>query len=156
MLSTKQINESIRKKMLNGIKIPHTTSYPVIRQESGKYYLAAFAFFFTYKDVKEKTFKRPTLWTIADIETGKIIHTRTTKYAEFSDASYNKKYSILPNPEHDPSEQYYEEAFALLDSVRENIVKSNEFQQNKYRRYLDMILAITPDDYERFYEDLSI
>lgn len=156
MLKTSEIDKSIRKNILNGIKIPHVTSYPVIHQENGNYYLAAFVFFFNRKDVETKTFNRPTLWAIANIENGKIIETRQTKDNDFSDAPYDKKYSITPSPEYDTSEQYYRDIFTMLDSIRKSIIKNNELHQDEYQSYLNLLLAKTPKNYRRFYEELSI
>ena len=42
MRNTRDISLEIQMLILNGAKIPHSTSQPVIYQEKGKYYLAIF------------------------------------------------------------------------------------------------------------------
>ena len=41
---------NIQNSILNGVKIPHSTSQPLIFGENGKYYLAVFVFFLTDKE----------------------------------------------------------------------------------------------------------
>ena len=155
MITSREINDKLQKAVLNGSKTPHSTSYPVIRNESGKYYLACFVFFFTKEDIAVGKVNRPEVWAIADIETGEIIEERQARDNDFSDASYDIKYDIHGNSQYDTSRQYYEKAFAILDCVREKIISTGIFCKNEYRNYLDMILANIPDEYKRFYANLS-
>ena len=90
------------------------------------------------------------MWAVADIETGKIIETRQTKNKEFSDASYKVKYNVRADA------QYYEKAFAILDSCRNEIINTDRFNPEEYKHYLDMIVANIPKEYQRFYFDLSV
>jgi len=92
MECAKVVNSNIQSKVLNGSKTPHSTSYPVIYKENGKYYLAVFVFFYSREDIEAGAVERPTMWALADIETGEIIEERLTKDKEFSDASYDVNY----------------------------------------------------------------
>lgn len=156
MRNTRDISLEIQMLILNGAKIPHSTSQPVIYQEKGKYYLAIFVFFYTKEDIETGTIERPSAWAIADIETGKIIEERQTKEIDFSDASYDKKYNIHADAQCDTSKKYYDEAFAILDSCRSKIINTGKFYPNEYKFYLDKIIANIPKEYQRFYQDLSI
>ena len=156
MLNATSINKFLNNNILAGTKIPHSTSYPVIRQENNKYYLAVFVFFFTRDDIETGKVDRPTVWAIADIDTGEMIEERQTQDKEFSNAPYDVKYDVHSDGQHDTSEQYYEEALSLLDIVRDNIIKSDIFNSEVYAEYMKMILASIPDEYKRFYNDLSI
>lgn len=156
MINSYDINLYIQKNILNGAKTPHSTSHPVIYQENGKYYLAVFIFFYSHEDMKVGEVKRPTMWAIADIETGKIIEERLTKDKDFSDASYDKKYSVRVDAQYDTSKKYYDEAFAILDSCRNKIISTGKFYSNEYKFYLNKIIANIPKEYQRFYQDLSV
>lgn len=143
-------------EILGGEKIPHSTSYPVVYCENGKYYLASFVFFFTREDIEAGKVDRPTVWAIADIETGEIIEKRQTKDNDFSDAPYDKKYNIRPDGKYDTSREYYDKAFLILDSARKKIINGEVFPEEEYKRYLKAILANVPKEYQRFYTDLSV
>lgn len=156
MRNTRDISLEIQMLILNGAKIPHSTSQPVIYQEKGKYYLAIFVFFYTKEDIETETVERPSVWAIADIETGEIIEERQTKEFDFSDASYDVKYNVRSDTQYDTSKKYYDDAFAILDSVREKIISTGKLYKLEYKYYLDKILANIPKDYQRFYTDLSV
>lgn len=156
MVSTKQANKNIQNSILRGVKTPHSISYPVIHKENGKYYLAVFTFFFSKKDIEKGAVERPTMWTIADIETGEIIEERLAKEKEFSDASYDVKYSVRADTQYDTSKKYYDETFAILDSCRRKIISTGKYSPQEYKLYLDKIIANAPKEYQRFYRDLSV
>lgn len=156
MLSSSEINILIQKNIMSAIKVPHSTSYPVIYQEAGKYYLAVFVFFYTREDIESAKVERPKMWVLIDIETGKIIEERLTKDYEFSDASYDIKYNVRADGQYDTSRKYYDEAFVILDSCRSKIIINGKFYAGEYKYYLDKIVANIPKEYQRFYYDLSI
>ena len=149
-------NDILAREILGGRKMPHSTSHPVIYLDGGKYYLAVFVFFYTKNDIENGTVDRPTVWAIADIETGSIIKEYETKEKDFSDASYGVKYNVHADGEYDTSKEYYDRAFTILDSVRSKIISDGKFYKEEYQYYLNMILANIPKEYQRFYTDLSI
>lgn len=156
MINSGFINGKIQKDILDGAKTPHSTSYPVIVFEKSKYYLAVFTFFFSREDIENGTVERPSMWAIADIETGGIIEERQTKENDFSDASYDIKYNVRADAQYDTSKEYYDEAFLILDSVRDKIINMGKLYKEEYQFYLDKILANIPQEYQRFYTDLSV
>lgn len=156
MQSSEVINGILQKSVIDGKKIPHSTSYPVIIKENGKYYLATFTFFYSREDIEAGMVERPTMWAIADIETGKIIEERLTKDKDFSDASYDIKYNVRADGVYDTSKKYYDEAFAILDSCRSKIINTGKLYLGEYKFYLDRIVANIPKEYQRFYRDLSV
>lgn len=156
MVSAKQANTNIQNNVLNGAKTPHSTSYPVIIKENGKFYLAVFTFFYSREDIEDGMVERPTMWAIADIETGAIIEERLTKDKDFSDASYDIKYNVRADGQYDTSKKYYDDAFAILDSCRSKIINTGKFCPGEYKFYLDKIVANIPKEYQRFYYDLSV
>ena len=156
MLTINEINSKIQKNVLNGTKIPHSTSYPVLYFENGKYYFAAFIFFYSREDIETGSVERPTMWVIADIETGEIIKERLTKDKDFSNAPYDVKYNIHADASYDTSKEYYDKAFTILDLCRSKIIENGRFYLKEYRFYLDKIIANIPKEYQRFYYDLSV
>ena len=151
-----QINEKVYKGILNGIKVPHSTSQPVLYLDNGTYYLAYFSFFFTKEDIEAGAVDRPTMWAIADIKTGEIVKEFETKERDFSDAPYDVKYNVRSDAQYDTSKEYYEKAFEILDSVRDKLINTGKLYRAEYQFYLDRILANIPKDYQRFYTDLSV
>ena len=156
MKNSVEVNGLIQKNILSGTKTPHSTSYPVVFKEGKKYYLAVFVFFFSKENIEAGAVDRPTLWAIADIETGEIIEERDTKKFEFSDAGYDVKYNIRADRQYDTSKKYYDDAFAILDSVRNKLITTGKLYRAEYQFYLDRIIANIPKEYQRFYRDLSV
>ena len=156
MLSSKQINTNIQKTVLNHVKTPHSVSRPVICKENNNYYLASFIFFFTKEDIEQGRVKRPTMWALFDLVTGDLIEERHTNEIDFSNASYDVTYNIRKNTHHRLSRDYYDKAFDILDSCRRKLIYENKFDEQEYREYLAAIMIDAPDEYKRFYNDLSI
>ena len=156
MVSSKKANSNIQKSILDGTKIPHGVSQPVVLQKDQKYFLAVFVFFYNREEIEVGMIERPTMWAIADIENGEIIKEYETKEKDFSDASYDVKYNVRTDGEYDTSKEYYDKAFTILDSVRSKIIKDGKFYKGEYQYYLNMILANIPKEYQRFYTDLSV
>lgn len=156
MISAKQVNANIQNNVLSRVKTPHSTSYPVIIEENGHFYLAAFIFLYSRKDIEEGMVERPTIWVVANIETGEIIEERHTLDNDFSDASYEVKYNIRSDKKYDTSKEYYNNAFSILDSCRKRVLEYGELERDEYGEYLHLIVANIPEEYQRFYYDLSI
>lgn len=156
MIHSYDINSYIQKNILKGAKTPHSTSYPVLYSENEKFYLAVFVFFYSREDIEADAVERPTMWAIADVETGEIIEERLTKDKDFSDASYDIKYSVRADARYDTSKKYYDEAFAILDSCRSKIINTRKFYPSEYKFYLEKIIANIPKEYQRFYQNLSV
>lgn len=157
--NTEHIVSKVSKNILNGIKIPHKISQPVIykaHKNSSIYYLAFFAFFYNDEEIKAGIIERPTVWAKVDVITGDIIEEYETKDIEFSDASYDIKYNVRTNDQYDTSKKYYEDTFSMLDDVRYKLINENKFDMEKYSLYLEKIIANIPKEYKRFYTDLSV
>lgn len=156
MIGSREVNLKIQRDILGGVKIPHSTSHTVIYREGDNYYLAVFVFYYTKEDIAAGKVNRPTTWAILDMEYGSIIEERQTKDQDFSDAGYDVKYDVRADGQYDTSRQYYEEAFAILDSVRNKIINEGKLYRSEYQFYLNKILANIPKEYQRFYTDLSV
>ena len=155
MIKTSEVNKLIQQNILNGTKTPQSTSQPVIYKENDKYYLAVFVFFFNREDIQAGAVDRPTVWAMADIETGEIICEYSTKDKDFSDAPYNIKYNVHADAKYDTSKEYYEKAFIILDSVREKIISTGELYLLEYKTYLEKILANIPIEIHNNTDDVG-
>lgn len=156
MISSYEINSYMQKNILDGAKTPHSTSYPVLYSENDNFFIAVFVFFYSREDIEAGIVERPTMWAIADIETGEIIEERDSKKIDFSDASYDVKYNVRADGQYDTSKKYYDEAFVILDSVRSKLISTGKLYRAEYQYYLDKIIANIPKEYQRFYRDLSV
>lgn len=155
-LTAAEINRKLQQTVLNNLKVPHGMSQPVLRYQDRKYYLAVFVFFYNSDDIKSGMVRRPCMWVLADLATGDIVKRFDTRDdLEFSDAPYDIKYNIRSDTKYDTSKEYYDKAFRLLDSVRIGLLTGKEFSKEMYNDYLEKIVANIPDEYKRFYRDLS-
>ena len=126
MVKSIELNKNFQYNALDGKKLPHSISQPVIHYENGKYYISAFVFFYNKEDIQSGMVNRPTLWIIADINTGEIIERRNTNDIDFSDAPYNIKYNIQMTEKCDTSKTYYEETVMEVRSSNLQIDSQNE------------------------------
>lgn len=154
-IHSKAAYEIIQKTILDGVKTPHRVSHPVLRKTETGYALAVFLFFFTKDNIQNGQVGRPSLWALADIETGGIISRHECKENDYSFAQFDEVYNIRADGKYDTSPQYYAKAFELLDSVRTGIIESGAFDKVSYEEYLKMILNNIPKDYQRFFLELS-
>lgn len=155
MIISQGISLLLEEKLFTDKDTAHYLSYPVIRKEKEKYYMAVFYVFLTMKEAESGKVGRPLNWAILDIESGNVVEKRKTGNNEFCDAPKNKKYNVIsehacPNPV-----EYYNTAFDILDAVRVKIIESNEFNSVLYQKYLEMILEYTSNDFKQFYTGLS-
>ena len=158
MVSAKAIDDRIKKTIIKGLSEKYLISHPVIRYEDSKFWIASFVLVYDTDWTKTKVSDRPKYYMLADIENGDVISTRKCGKRDFSTASFNKKYSLdMSGVEKNNSDEYYEEAFKLLDEARQAIQETGnpEHYMKPYNKYLKMILANIPKGYRRFYEELS-
>ena len=149
------ISKNIKENYLKGMKA-HSVSYPVIRYEDGKLYLAVYAFYYDKQDITvDKKIVRPKNYALLNIDTGIIEETYDCRRHDFTTGDFNKKYDISDTISK-PSEKELEEAFAHLDKARELIKDSNPVFQKEYDEYMKVVMAQTPKEYQRFYRDLSV
>ena len=160
-----QINKRVKKELLSKIKEPHLISYPVIYLDGDEYYLAVFITLYKEGELKEGYLGRPTKWSFFDIDSGVLdkisykigeLEVLDTNKKEFSSGLYNMKYNIKSDEEYDRSKEYYEEAFKILDRCKESIINEGKIDLAEYRKYLAKILKNVPENYRRFYLELSI
>jgi molecular chaperone GrpE (heat shock protein) len=151
---TLDVFNKLQKNILNGVKTPHRISHPVLRRTDTGYALAVFVFFYDSNHIESGVLPRPTKWALADLETGDIIAKYECKEHDFSLASYEELYNVRSNIK-DATPEYYEKAFSLLDKVRSELIEIKKLNLEDYDLYLSMITQKIPDEYQRFFFDLS-
>ena len=156
IIPIEEIADKVQRDILEGNKIPHSTSRLVIRKKGKELVFAVFVFFFSKEDIENGMVDRPTLWAEIDMRTGVISSRYDTHNNDFSSASYEEKYNVRTDKKYDTSRDYYKKALELLDKVRLTYIESARFLEREYREYMDMILANIPENYRQFYTDLSI
>ena len=155
-LPSEEVNQLLLDAVARHIKVPHSTSYPVIRRTAKGLCFAAYTFFYTKDEIQAGQVRRPLSWITADLISGSPLAMYDCKKLDFSDADFETRYDIHAQGSYDRSEAYYGQAFAILDSVRRRIFEEKKFYDVEYRAYLNRILANIPSAYRRFYEELSI
>jgi hypothetical protein len=152
MIASKELNNRIQTNILGERNIKHSTSYPVIYKEKNEYYLAVFVFL-------QNNMSKPSIWAIIDFETGEILARRDCKNINFSDIDYDTRCAEnvdIQFNKYNVHEDYYNNAFSILDTVRNNWINNGKFYKNDYRQYLYKIISNTPTKYQQFYFDLSV
>ena len=147
------IAKRMKEEYLKGMK-SHATSYPVIRYENDKLYLAVYAFYYDKQELTvDKKIARPKNYALINFDTGVMEETYDCRRHDFTTGDFNKKYDISDET-HKPSEKELEEAFDHLDKARELIKDGKSFKE-EYDQYMKVIMSQTPKEYQRFYRDLS-
>jgi hypothetical protein len=155
-ISTTIIINKIASQALEGRKIPHRISEPVIRKHEGIYVLAFFISFYTKENVQNKTSKRPAIWLTADIKCGEIINRYNCSLFDFCKESFDTVYSVKVDTSIVINKEYYEKQYLLLDKIREKIVLDNVVDTKLNTEYMERILNIVPDEYRIFYTELNV
>ena len=154
-VATKEAMSIIRHNALNGQKVPHSTSQPVLRLYDGKICFAAFIFFYNKEQLQSAMVNRPTMWVIGDLKTGEIIQRYMCSDNEFSNSEYRKFYNISAKDVLMSSKFYWDSAYALMDLIRHEYVSCGTLNKKLYKEYLERIFCTTPEEYRVFYKDLN-
>lgn len=134
-------------------------SIPVLRTEDKQLYLAAFGF--EAKQIRSGTprrLPRPTFWTMARLKDGhqhRAFYAGQSDWADFSSASMRTTYPVLDESkliQLGPSCNYL---YAKMNQIRCEIMNHKPFPKEKYDEYFMEIMKYTPENYQRFYRELS-
>lgn len=150
----RSIKADINKKVLNGAKTPHTTSFPVLRMENGILYLAFFVRLDSWENAKKKVINRPAYWYLADLRDGHIIESFDCREEDFCTAPWGRTY-----PAGVPAKQgTAEDILALyeqLDLIRKHYLEDGILDAFAYRDYREQLLALLRAGESNFYKELS-
>lgn len=155
IIATRDVAQNIKQTALINPKTHHGVSEPVLRYHEDKMCLAAFVFFYDREELQTAKMKRPTMWVIADLETGKIKYRFSCFENEFSYSEYHKYYSVLMG-ENSYDDNCWNSAYALMDIIRNEYITYGIFREDLYKEYFERVFRATPIGYRNFYTDLSL
>lgn len=155
MISMGEMNRKAASYALGGAKIPHGISNPVIRNVDGCYRVCYFVYAVNREDIKRKMYSRPVEWLALDAQTGDLLGSYNCAEEDFSSQSFDQRYSLEDPKTAKPHEAYFSVMDALFDTVRASIVYGDAIDLDSYEGYMKKLLAITPQEYQVFYRDLS-
>lgn len=150
-----EVFRAVSRDALEGKKLPHGVSHPVLRREDGTLYLAFFVYLYQKKHLDANEMPRPALWLLADLTTGQIVRRHTCVRRDFSqqprDLVCSMDYPERPADSAGRCAALYER----LDGLRMACARGGEPDRDAYGVYLDGILELTPPAYRVFYRELS-
>ena len=150
----KTIIVEIDKIILDGVKIPHIFSNPVIRKEDGKWCIAFFVTFYKKSNLDNLTMSRPSYWALVDIETGELIKRYDCREKDFSSVNLNCLIDVEKDKQKHVSREDVDELFKRFDNLRKACILNNDNVDELNSLYLEKLLEITPTNYQRFYFEL--
>lgn len=141
-----QATRKIMEQIINASKIsrkPAYISYPVLRSEDNKIYLAAFSIEF---DDSEKECQR--VYITMDIENGQMKTSRICKTTDISKISLQ---------EENASEEFNDQVYGLMDGIRQSLIEGVPLLtvRERYTKYMNTIFGAVSSDYKIIYKDLS-
>lgn len=141
-----QATRKIMEQIINASKIsrkPAYISYPVLRSEDNKIYLAAFSIEF---DDSEKECHR--VYITMDIENGQMKTSRICKTTDISKISLQGE---------NASEEFNDQVYGLMDGIRQSLIEGVPLLtvRERYTKYMNTILGAVSNDYKIIYKDLS-
>ena len=155
MINAKNAVMKLNAKALGGAKIPHAVSNPVLHRSDDTLYIAAFIYVYKREHLQTNKMPRPIHWILADIETGDVVRELDSRTEDFSEAGFEDLYDLNDPHVKRPGREDFSEIYSLFDAVREEYLRQGVLDTEKYARYLERILEITPASYQRFYQELS-
>lgn len=150
-----EILPEISNDIVNGQKIPHSISCPVLRMNNNQLYLTCFSLFFNKEQLKTEMVNRPTQWALINLENGNIIEKYNTDILDFSNGSYQKLYDISLKNVFLANKEFWISTYNLMDIIRFEYINKGILREDLYKEYLERIYDTTPKSYHIFYQDLT-
>jgi hypothetical protein len=155
MLDIESVFAKLTMAALDGAKLPHGISNPILRMEEGRLFIASFIYIYNRDNYQTNQMPRPSYWLLADIETGDVVKEYSCRENDFSTAGFDVLYDLNDLAVIRPSREDFVEIYELFDSIRSEYIRHGTYNAEQYKRYLDRILEVTPNSYRRFYQELS-
>lgn len=152
--TSQEIMKSLKSKVLGGSKIPHSTSFPVLRRMGNEYRIVFFLQLTDREQLKKGLIQRPTYWYSANIEDGSDFHEYESKKEEFSKAPYDRVYE-RGTPASIASKTDVEDLYTQLDLIRKHYINDGILDAFAYKNYLNDLFKYIPNGQIAFYKELS-
>ena len=153
--SSIRIFQTVSAQALQGKKLPHGISNPVLRREDGKLYLAFFVYLYQKRNLDEGKLPRPSSWLLTDLISGEIVNRFSCVNRDFSSQPEGSLYSIAYPDKPKFSQEQFGALYEKLDRVRDRYVKTGQLDAQAYQAYFDQMLELVPPAYRVFYRELS-
>lgn len=134
----------------------YRVSKPVLHKENDIMFMSSFILCYEKKDIDDDMYHRPKLWLKLSIINGELICVVKSKYNDFSNADYETRYKLNLVESFGPIGRSDIEELFLFDIVRDKYLLTGEVPMKEYKTYMNKIMSSVPDDYKRFYKELSI
>lgn len=152
---TMEVFRAVSREAVQGRKLPHGVSHPVLRTWEGRLCLAFFVYFYQKKDLDDMAFPRPSAWLLADLRSGQITGRFSCAQQDFSRQPTDRRWSMKHPSRPNDADGLCRRLYAQLDSVRESCLEGRGLDRGAYDAYLENILRLVPPDYRVFYQELS-
>lgn len=150
------IMRAVDESLFAGAKVAHGLSHPVLRCQNGEYKLAVFAYYVTRDNARNGTLSRPSKWAVVDLKTEEIVEVNSCKEKDFTVADWNSSYNMMVYSKGEPTKEQIKNAYILLDEFRAEYSNSSAKADCLAEAYLKELFGLIPDEYVRFYKDISI
>ena len=154
MKDIRTIIRELGRVILDGAKVPHILSNPVMRKENGKWYIAFFVTFYNKWNWDKLKMPRPSYWALVDVETGELIKRYDCKEKDFSSASFDELIDIGDYNQERRSREYEDDFFRKFDNLRNACILNDDNIDRLYGLYLGKLLEVIPENYQKIYFEL--
>jgi hypothetical protein len=154
MKDIRTIIRELGRVILDGAKVPHTLSNPVMRKENGKWYIAFFITFYNKWNWDKLKMPRPLYWALVDVETGELIKRYDCGEKDFSSASFDELIDISDYNQERRSREYEDDFFRKFDNLRNACILNDDNIDRLYGLYLGKLLEVIPENYQKIYFEL--
>lgn len=154
MKDIRTIIRELGRTILEGVKVPHTISNPVLRKENGKWYIAFFVAFYKSWNFDRLEMPRPSYWALVDVETGELIERYNCREKDFSSASFDDLIDISNPHRKQFTKEDIDELDRRFDNLRNACILNDDNIDRLYGLYLGKLFELTPVNYQKFYIEL--
>lgn len=150
-----RVFEKVSAQALQGKKLPHGVSNPVLRREDGTLYLAFFVYLYQKRHLDERRLPRPSGWLLADLASGEIVKRFSCAERDFSSQPQDALYSVDYPDKPAYTREQFAELYGKLDRARAACAGADGAGAQEYAAYFEAMLELVPPAYRVFYQDLS-
>lgn len=140
---------------MEGRKVPHNLSNPVLRRTDEGVFLAYFVHLYQKADLDSGMLPRPSWWLLADMKTGAVVRRISCAEEDFSSLAADARLSAAAPERAAMTAEAFQALYRRLDDVRRDCLRSGTVNAQAYDAYLAEMLKSVPPAWRRCYEELS-
>ena len=150
-----EVYRNMSRDALDGKKLPHGISNPVLRREDGILRLAFFVHVFSRKDMESGRLPRPSRWILADLETGAPVAKRNCAETDFCSGPIPGSLSVGGLEPRSSAQETLQRLYGQLDGIRKDYLATEVLDEAAYADYFEKMLLLVPPDWRQCYRQLS-